>query len=118
KKASLCLKVTCKCSCCLPEKIASLCLKNTLPINFNDLLKDYTLQGFRIIALAWRALDRELTWHHVQELKRDQIEIDLTFLGLLVMQNKLKPETIPVIQILHKAEIRTMMATGNVVYLV
>ncbi|XP_076330164.1 polyamine-transporting ATPase 13A3-like isoform X3 [Tachypleus tridentatus] len=96
-----------------PEKIASLCLKHTLPENFSNLLQDYTLQGFRVIALAWRKLDRKLTWHHAQRVKRDQIEFDLTFLGLLVMQNTLKPETTPVIEVLQKAKIRTVMVTGD-----
>ncbi|XP_013781751.2 probable cation-transporting ATPase 13A3 isoform X3 [Limulus polyphemus] len=96
-----------------PEKIASLCLKQTLPENFSSLLQDYTLQGFRVIALAWRKLDRKLTWHHAQRVKRDQIEFDLTFLGLLVMQNTLKPETTPVIEVLQQAKIRTVMVTGD-----
>ena len=43
---------------------------------------------------------------------RDEVECDLTFLGLMVMQNKLKPETAPVIDILHSAKIRTVMITG------
>ena len=41
------------------------------------------------------------------------MECDLQFLGLLVMQNKLKPETAPVIQELEDANIRTVMATGD-----
>ena len=38
---------------------------------------------------------------------------DLTFLGFLVMQNKLKPETTPVIEELHRASIKTVMVTGD-----
>ena len=43
---------------------------------------------------------------------RDEVECDLTLLGLLIMQNKLKSETAPVIAILHSADIRTVMVTG------
>ena len=44
---------------------------------------------------------------------RDEVECDLTLLGLMIMQNKLKPETAPVIAILHSANIRTVMVTGR-----
>ena len=37
----------------------------------------------------------------------------MTFLGLLVMQNKLKPETSGIIEELTRANIRTVMITGN-----
>jgi cation-transporting ATPase 13A3/4/5 len=43
---------------------------------------------------------------------REQVECDLTFLGLLVMENRLKPETAPVIQQLLEANMRTIMVTG------
>jgi magnesium-transporting ATPase (P-type) len=42
----------------------------------------------------------------------DDVEKDLQFLGLLVMENRLKPETTKVIQLLRKASIRTVMVTG------
>ena len=35
------------------------------------------------------------------------------FAGLIVMQNRLKPETSPVIQTLLKANIRSVMVTGK-----
>ena len=43
----------------------------------------------------------------------DVVECDLTFAGLIVMQNRLKPETSPVIQTLLKANIRSVMVTGK-----
>ena len=46
-------------------------------------------------------------------MKRDQIESDLTFLGLLIMENKLKPQTQSVIEKLSACEVRTVMATGD-----
>ncbi|XP_035227612.1 probable cation-transporting ATPase 13A3 [Stegodyphus dumicola] len=96
-----------------PEKISSLCLSETVPETFPELLKDYALQGYRVIALAYRKLDPKLSWHHAQKIKRDQVEKDLTFLGLLIMQNTLKPETTPVIKVLQDAKIRCVMVTGD-----
>ncbi len=44
---------------------------------------------------------------------REAVECDLNFCGLLVMENKLKPQTSPVIRELQQANIRTVMITGT-----
>lgn len=44
---------------------------------------------------------------------RDLIETNMEFLGLIIMQNKIKPETAGVLQELRQANIRTLMVTGN-----
>ncbi|KAL8587281.1 hypothetical protein ACOMHN_045528 [Nucella lapillus] len=98
-----------------PEKIASLCDQETLPHNFIHILHKYTVQGFRVIALAYRPLDPKITWHQVQRIQRDKVECDLKFLGLLVMQNQLKPQTTAVIHTLLRANIRTVMITGDMI---
>ena len=41
------------------------------------------------------------------------MESDLHFLGLLVMENRLKPVTKDIIQNLNECKIRTIMATGD-----
>uniref|UniRef100_A0A3Q0S6Q6 Polyamine-transporting ATPase 13A3 n=1 Tax=Amphilophus citrinellus TaxID=61819 RepID=A0A3Q0S6Q6_AMPCI len=96
-----------------PEVVASLCKKETVPENFAEVLEGYTKQGFRVIALAHRRLESKLTWHKVQNINRDHIEANMEFLGLIIMQNKLKPETPGVLQDLHQANIRTVMVTGD-----
>ena len=45
-------------------------------------------------------------------LNSNVVESELIFAGLIVMQNRLKPETSPVIQTLFKASIRPVMITG------
>jgi len=42
-----------------------------------------------------------------------QLENDLEFLGLLIMQNALKPETAPTIAQLQVARVRCIMVTGQ-----
>lgn len=37
----------------------------------------------------------------------------MEFLGLIIMQNKLKPETPGVLEVLRQANIRTVMVTGT-----
>lgn len=49
----------------------------------------------------------------VQMKNRDECEMELEFLGIIVMENRLKPETAPVIEILRQAEIKIIMITGN-----
>ncbi|XP_067946248.1 polyamine-transporting ATPase 13A3-like isoform X2 [Watersipora subatra] len=95
-----------------PEKITSLCLPESIPKDFNEVLKKYTMQGYRVIALACKPL-HDLAWHHAQRITRDQVEKELTFTGLLIMQNSLKPETTPIIKELRVANIRTVMVTGD-----
>lgn len=96
-----------------PEVVASLCKKDTVPPNFADVLEGYTKEGFRVIALARRRLESKLSWHKVQNINRDHIEKNMEFLGLIIMQNKLKPETPGVLKDLHQANIRTVMVTGD-----
>ncbi|MBW00499.1 putative cation-transporting ATPase 13A3, partial [Eschrichtius robustus] len=45
--------------------------------------------------------------------QRDAIENNMDFMGLIIMQNKLKRETPAVLEDLHKASIRTVMVTGD-----
>ncbi|XP_077998030.1 polyamine-transporting ATPase 13A3-like [Glandiceps talaboti] len=96
-----------------PEKILSLCSVKTIPDNFENVLHGYTSQGFRVIAMASKPLDPSIQWHKVLKMNRDDIECDLEFCGLLVMQNMLKPETSPVIRELNTACIRIVMVTGD-----
>ena len=44
------------------------------------------------------------------------METGLTFLGLLILQNALKPQSAHVIRELHNAAIRTVMVTGEYSY--
>ena len=43
---------------------------------------------------------------------RDVVETALTFIGLIVMHNQLKPESLGAIQLLQSARIRCVMVTG------
>uniref|UniRef100_A0A665U7H4 ATPase 13A3 n=1 Tax=Echeneis naucrates TaxID=173247 RepID=A0A665U7H4_ECHNA len=83
-----------------PEMVASLCKQHTVPLSFAETMETYTRKGFRVIALA-----------HLYHL--DLIETNMEFLGLIVMQNKIKQETAGVLHELRQANIRTLMVTGD-----
>jgi cation-transporting ATPase 13A3/4/5 len=54
-----------------------------------------------------------MTYQKALGIPRGEIECGLTFLGLLVMENKLKVQTAGVIANLQECKIRTVMATGD-----
>jgi len=96
-----------------PEKIRELCLKESLPQNYDEILQIYTEQGYRVLAIASKGLSSSMNYMETQKILRDEVERDLSFLGFLIMQNKLKPVTTTVIEQLNEANIRTIMATGD-----
>ncbi|XP_027549015.1 cation-transporting ATPase 13A2 isoform X3 [Neopelma chrysocephalum] len=96
-----------------PEMVASLCRKETVPLDFSQMLRHYTTDGFRVLGLAGKALGTVATFEEALQLPRDSVESDLSFLGFLVMKNVLKPESAPVIQLLRNANIRPVMVTGD-----
>ncbi|NXX85767.1 AT134 ATPase, partial [Urocolius indicus] len=93
-----------------PEMVAMLCRGETVPLDFERKLLFYTTQGFRVIGLAWKSLQ---TGKQLTDLTREEVESDLTFLGLLIMENRLKRETKPVLEELSAARIRSVMVTGD-----
>ncbi|CAH8871419.1 unnamed protein product [Trichobilharzia szidati] len=94
-----------------PETIEVLCRRDTIPANFHSNLLEYTREGFRVLALAWRPI--KSSYLRILRLSRDRVENNLLFLGFLVMENRLKPESGPVIKILRQANIRPVMVTGD-----
>ena len=96
-----------------PEKLEELCVPESIPHNYHEQLKELTVNGFRVIAIAVKELDRKVNWVAIQKMKRADVEIELKFLGFLVMQNTLKPQSEPVIRELKEAEIRCVMVTGD-----
>ena len=101
-------KVFCKGS---PEKLKELCLPETIPENFNDTLNKYAIKGFRILAMAFKTI--KMSYIQSQQISRDKAESKMIFLGLLIVQNKLKPETKPTLNILENAGLKMVMATGD-----
>ena len=75
-------------------------------------MQDYTKEGYRVIALATKELEG-MTADRVHIVSRGEVESGLTFLGFLIMENKLKKETNAIIKELNLCKIRTLMATGD-----
>ena len=101
-------KVFCKGS---PEKVKKLCKPETIPSKFSNTLDYYTSKGFRVLALATRSLN--IDFKQSQKIKREQVEKNMIFLGLLIVRNKLKNATPSTIITLDNADLRMVMATGD-----
>jgi cation-transporting ATPase 13A3/4/5 len=95
-----------------PECMKDICRPDSFPTDYEDLLAYYTHRGFRVIACATKTIDK-LSWVKVQKMKRDEAESDLSFVGFIIFENKLKPSTTPVIEELERANIRKVMCTGD-----
>lgn len=94
-----------------PEMIATLCTPASLPPNFQAVLLDFVQKGYRVLGCAVRSLP-PLSPSDMLTAARKDLESDLTFLGFLIMQNRLKDDTADVIKMLVAAEFRTVMITG------
>ncbi|XP_046432017.1 polyamine-transporting ATPase 13A3 isoform X1 [Neodiprion fabricii] len=95
-----------------PEMIFSLSKPESIPSNFATVLQEYTSEGYRVIALAHKSLNR-LSYAKVQRISRESAETDLNFLAFVILENRLKPGTSPVIKLLNEACIKTVMVTGD-----
>lgn len=87
--------------------------QETIPADFHTKLDVYAQQGYRIIAIAYKMLSRKMTYAKIQRISREKIESDLTFLGFVILENRLKPDTLEIINNLMAANIRTVMVTGD-----
>lgn len=94
-----------------PEKILS--LSRSAPEGIHAALKGYTEKGYRVIGLANRVLPENSTYQSVSKTPRHEIEKNLNFKGLLVLENRLKPETTGIVQVLKGANLKVVMITGN-----
>ncbi|KAL0810077.1 hypothetical protein ABMA28_010891 [Loxostege sticticalis] len=105
------LRVFCKGA---PEMLRTLCKPETVPDNLNEVLSSYAEKGYRVIALSTRLM--ETTYKQLQKMHRDEVERELEFLGLVIMENRLKPATTGIIRELKEANIQVVMITGDNVH--
>ncbi|XP_029680789.1 probable cation-transporting ATPase 13A3 isoform X1 [Formica exsecta] len=94
-----------------PEMIINLSKTETVPSDISLVLERYTRQGYRVIAMGRRTISENSA--KVLKLSREAVERDLEFLGLVVLENRLKRPTASVITELRKANIRIVMITGD-----
>jgi len=74
----------------------------------HDINDDMGKSGLRVLAMAYRLLDQVSN-----EPDAEEIEIELTFLGLVAMQDPPRPEVAEAVATAKRAGLRTIMITGD-----
>ncbi|KAI9746524.1 MAG: hypothetical protein M1818_000237 [Claussenomyces sp. TS43310] len=95
-----------------PECMQDICRPDSFPADYEELLAYYTHRGYRVIACATKHI-AQLSWVKSQKMKRQDAESELSFIGFIIFENKLKSSTAQVLQELEEAEIRKVMCTGD-----
>ncbi len=96
-----------------PETIRTM-LRSTPP-NYEETFKFFTRNGGRVLALGCKylSMDSELGQARINNLKREEVEADLTFAGFLVLQCPLKNDAQKAVRMLNESSHRVIMITGD-----
>jgi cation-transporting ATPase 13A2 len=95
-----------------PEMIAKLADPLSVPATLNQELTSLTKQGYRVLAVGYKTFDEPL--ESLLPKSQEELESNLTFLGLIYFSNKLKKDTYPAtIQCLVDANVHVNMITGD-----
>ncbi|KAI1765431.1 hypothetical protein GGR53DRAFT_265786 [Hypoxylon sp. FL1150] len=96
-----------------PETIMKMLV--TVPNDYEETYKYFTRRGSRVLALAYKQLthDSELGSGKINDLKRENVEANLTFAGFLVLQCPLKDDAKQAVQMLNESSHRVVMITGD-----
>lgn len=95
-----------------PECMPDICVPESFPEDYHEILAHYTHRGYRVIACATKHIYK-LSWVRAQKMKRTDAESGLIFAGFIIFENKLKPQTAGALRELARAEIRQVMCTGD-----
>ena len=101
------LKLVCKGA---PEVLSKVMAEK--PKYYEDLVSHFSGQGFRVLALAYKELTTEES-KNLRDLSREDLEKDLQFSGLLVLQSPIKKGTFKVIRELQSSMHEVCMITGD-----
>ncbi|GAM23432.1 hypothetical protein SAMD00019534_066070 [Acytostelium subglobosum LB1] len=96
-----------------PEMIKKLALASSLPADYDHRLHEYTERGYRVLACAYKQWEHGVSASTNRDLMRQMAEDQLIFVGFIVMENKMKPESKGIIATLQRANIKTIMVTGD-----
>eukprot|EP00516_Mucochytrium_quahogii_P001669 CAMPEP_0203755478 /NCGR_PEP_ID=MMETSP0098-20131031/8917_1 /ASSEMBLY_ACC=CAM_ASM_000208 /TAXON_ID=96639 /ORGANISM=" , Strain NY0313808BC1" /LENGTH=1190 /DNA_ID=CAMNT_0050646951 /DNA_START=103 /DNA_END=3672 /DNA_ORIENTATION=+ len=84
-----------------------------LPKGYKKAYQDLMIRGGRVLTLAYKKLPNNISEAEVKRLKRTDVESDLTFAGLLVLDCPLKQGTREAISQLQSSQHKVTVITGD-----
>ncbi|GAB4817890.1 hypothetical protein N2152v2_004936 [Parachlorella kessleri] len=85
----------------------------TVPSHYERCYKRYAAEGARVLALAYKRVEGEVTPSVLRHMPRDQAEHGLMFAGFAVFRSPLKPESAPALLMLRASQHQLVMITGD-----
>lgn len=101
--------VTCKGSA---EAVAAVCTTDTMPEDYEQVSKQHAMEGCYVLSISTRSLGH-ISAEEAVKLDRDDVEAQLTWNGLILFRNELKPDTADAITQLKEGWVRCVMITGD-----
>jgi len=89
-----------------PETIKPNC--TNVPSTFDDSVKTFTQEGYRVMGCAYKALPS-----FDPDAPLSSLETDLTYLGLLILENPLKKDSADTIRTLQLSDVKCVISTGD-----
>ncbi|CRL01594.1 CLUMA_CG014432, isoform A [Clunio marinus] len=93
-----------------PETIMK--MLKTVPRGYEETYLEYSRRGARVLALGIKEFGK-LEHQAVREMKRDEVENDLTFVGFVIISCPLKPDSKAVVKEILQASHKVVMITGD-----
>eukprot|EP00300_Choanocystis_sp_HF-7_P024223 c25631_g1_i1.p1 GENE.c25631_g1_i1~~c25631_g1_i1.p1 ORF type:complete len:1297 (+),score=301.51 c25631_g1_i1:36-3926(+) len=96
------------------EAVKTTCTSG-LPADYEAKVDELSRSGCYVLAIAFRQTSDEETnlLKSSTPVSRDDIEKDMTFLGLITFRNELKPDTVMALTELREGDVRIVMITGD-----
>lgn len=92
------------------ESIQQLCTSETLPPDFGSSIRESAKTGAYQISLAKKPIAPNTD---LSQMTRDELENDLSFVGVINFKNVLRDETPETVRHLEAGEVHCVMATGD-----
>lgn len=93
-----------------PETIMK--MLTTVPPGYEEIYLEYSRRGARVLALGIKEFGK-LEHQAVREMKREDVESELTFVGFVIISCPLKPDSKAVIKEIIQAAHKVVMITGD-----
>jgi cation-transporting P-type ATPase 13A2 len=98
-----------------PEVIAGLSTPESVPCYLDAAVSEHAFHGRRVLALAYRSIDckGQDPGLVAMSLDRCELERDLSFLGIIALENRLKSDSKHVVAELSNASMQPRLVTGD-----